>query len=242
MYIDPPYNTGSDDWIYNDRFVSSTDSYRHSKWLSMMERRLLHAKRLLKETGVIIVAIGDDEHHRLRMLLDQVFGEQNFIANAVWQGGGSSLSRFHAGGIDYMLMYGRDVSALSGSGVRWRVPKEGLQDVLDAAAEAWERGGHDADAASRLLAMWWNKNKAKYDPGLGDNVKVDNDGTAVKVGDLSNSLPRPNLKYTVTDPATGTQYEPPPNGWRFREDRMKELINQGRVLFGVRPRLKNASS
>lgn len=83
IYIDPPYNTGNDDWIYNDRFVVATDAYRHSKWLSFMERRLVHAKRLLKPSGVLIVAIGDDEHHRLRMLLDDVMGEQNFIANVV---------------------------------------------------------------------------------------------------------------------------------------------------------------
>lgn len=238
IYIDPPYNTGNDDWIYNDRFVASTDSYRHSKWLSFMERRLLHAKRLLKDTGVVIVAIGDDEHHRLRMLLDQIFGEQNFIANVVWQGGGSSLSRYHAGGIDYMLIYGRDTAALAAAGVKWKVEKEGLEDVLTAAADAWERSGHDSEQASRLLSSWWNRNKSKYDPGLGDNVKVDDTGTAVKVGDLSNSLPRPNLRYPVTDPVTGVVYEPPENGWRFKRELMDEMIASGRVLFGARPRLK----
>lgn len=238
IYIDPPYNTGADDWIYNDRFVASTDAYRHSKWLSFMERRLIHAKRLLKDTGVMIVAIGDDEHHRLRMLLDQVYGEQNFVGNIVWQGGGSSLSRFHAGGIDYMLVYARDMSALADSGVRWKVEKDGLQDVLDAAAEAWERSGHDSEAASRALSSWWNRNKSKYDPGLGDNVKVDSDGTAIKVGDLSNSLPRPNLRYSITDPATGVVYEPPENGWRFSRELMDEMIATNRVLFGARPRLK----
>ena len=237
IYIDPPYNTGADDWIYNDRFVSGSDAYRHSKWLSFMERRLKHAKRLLNDTGVVIVAIGDDEHHRLRMLLDQVFGEHNFIANVVWQGGGSSLSRFHAGGLDYMLIYARDVNNLSQSGVRWRVEKEGLQDVLDAAADAWESSGHVSDDASRLLAKWWNRNKSKYDPGLGDNVKVDSNGRAVKIGDLSNSLPRPNLRYPVTDPATGTVYDPPANGWRFRKELMDEKIAKGLVLFGSRPRL-----
>ncbi|MEV8274321.1 site-specific DNA-methyltransferase [Microbacterium sp. NPDC077184] len=238
IYIDPPYNTGADDWIYNDRFVASTDAYRHSKWLSFMERRLIHAKRLLTDTGVIIVAIGDDEHHRLRMLLDQIYGEQNFVGNIVWQGGGSSLSRFHAGGIDYMLVYARDMSALTDSGVRWKVEKDGLQDVLDAAAEAWEKSEHDSEAASRLLSSWWNRNKSRYDPGLGDNVKVDSDGTAIKVGDLSNSLPRPNLRYSITDPATGVVYEPPENGWRFKRELMDEMIANNRVLFGVRPRLK----
>ena len=238
IYIDPPYNTGSGDWIYNDRYVGDADSYRHSKWLSFMHRRLTLARTLLSKTGVIIVAIGDDEHHRLRMLMDQVFGERNFIANVVWQGGGSSLSRFHGGGIDYMLIYSRELQALTEADVRWKVEKDGLQDVLDAAADAWEKSGHDSADASKRLSAWWNRNKAKYDPGLGDNVKVDDKGEAVKVGDLGNSVFRPNLKYPITDPKTGISYDPPPNGWRFRRDVMDERIKNDGVLFGARPRLK----
>jgi adenine-specific DNA-methyltransferase len=238
IYIDPPYNTGNDGWIYNDRYVDQADRAKSSKWLSFMERRLLIARDLLKPTGVIIAAIGDDEHHRLRMLLDQVFEPENFLVNSVWQGGGSSLSRFHAGGIDYMLVYARDMSALTREGVRWRVEKEGLQDVLDAAASAWEASGHDSEDASRRLSSWWNRNKSKYDPGLGDNVKVDEDGTAVKVGDLGNSLYRPNLRYAITDPLTGTVYDPPDNGWRFSREVMDETVLRGGVLFGARPRLK----
>lgn len=238
IYIDPPYNTGNDGWIYNDRYVDQNDRAKSSKWLSFMERRLLIARDLLKPTGVIIAAIGDDEHHRLRMLLDQVFGSDNFLINAVWQGGGSSLSRFHAGGIDYMLGYAQNLSALTAEGIQWRVEKDGLQDILDAAAEAWEESGHDSDGASRRLSKWWSRNKSKYDPGLGDNVKVDDDGTAIKVGDLGNSLHRPNLKYPISDPVTGAVYDPPDNGWRFKREVMEEMITGGRVLFGTRPRLK----
>ena len=239
IYIDPPYNTGNDGWIYNDRYVDQNDRAKSSKWLSFMERRLLIARDLLKPTGVIIAAIGDDEHHRLRMLLDQVFGSENFLINAVWQGGGSSLSRFHAGGIDYMLGYAQNLAALTAKGVRWRVEKDGLQDVLDAATDAWEESNHDPDYASRRLSKWWNRNKSKYDPGLGDNVKVDADGTAIKVGDLGNSLYRANLKYPVTDPSTGNVYDPPDNGWSFKREVMDEMIADGRVLFGgTRPRLK----
>ncbi|GAA3045002.1 hypothetical protein GCM10010528_25350 [Gordonia defluvii] len=238
IYIDPPYNTGNDGWIYNDRYVDQNDRAKSSKWLSFMERRLLIAQELLKPTGVIIVAIGDDEHHRLRMLLDQVFGSENFLVNAIWQGGGSSLSRFHAGGVDYMLGYARDISALTADGVQWRVEKDGLQDVLDAAAVAWNESGQDAEDASRRLSKWWNRNKSKYDPGLGDNVKVDVDGTAIKVGDLGNSLYRPNLRYPISDPTTGITYEPPANGWRFKREVMDEMIDRDRVLFGSRPRLK----
>lgn len=73
IYIDPPYNTGAKDWTYNNRFVDSNDAYRHSKWLSMMEKRLNLAKRLLKSDGVLIVTIDEKEVHRLGLLIDQLF-------------------------------------------------------------------------------------------------------------------------------------------------------------------------
>lgn len=81
IYIDPPYNTGGKtSWLYNDKFVDKEDGYKHSKWLAFMERRLKLAKKLLKPTGVIIVSIGDDEQHRLRLLMEQVFGAGNHVA------------------------------------------------------------------------------------------------------------------------------------------------------------------
>ena len=78
IYIDPPYNTGNKDFIYNDKFVDADDPYRHSKWLSFMERRLKLARNLLKENGLIFISIGDEEYAQLKMLCDEVFGEQNF--------------------------------------------------------------------------------------------------------------------------------------------------------------------
>ncbi len=81
VYIDPPYNTGGkSSWLYNDNYIDSEDAYKHSKWLAFMERRLLLAKELLKPSGAIMVSIGDDEQHRLRMLMDQVFGTGNHVA------------------------------------------------------------------------------------------------------------------------------------------------------------------
>lgn len=80
IYIDPPYNTGGkSSWLYNDDYVDGEDQYKHSKWLAFMERRLKMAKKLLRDSGVIFVSIDDAEQHRLRMLLDQVFGEDNFV-------------------------------------------------------------------------------------------------------------------------------------------------------------------
>lgn len=85
IYIDPPYNTGNRDFIYNDRFVDKEDSYRHSKWLEFMYRRLQLAKELLAEDGVIFVSIDDNEVFNLGLLMNRVFGESNFLACIAWE-------------------------------------------------------------------------------------------------------------------------------------------------------------
>ena len=84
IYIDPPYNTGNRDFIYNDRFVDKEDTYRHSKWLEFMYRRLTLARDLLAEDGVIFVSIDDNEMLHLGLLMNQVFGENNFVADFIW--------------------------------------------------------------------------------------------------------------------------------------------------------------
>ncbi len=76
LYLDPPYNSGARDWKYNNRYVDNTDTYRHSKWLSMMEKRLRLAKRLLKPSGVLVVTIDEHEVHHLGLLLEDVFRDR----------------------------------------------------------------------------------------------------------------------------------------------------------------------
>ncbi|WGZ32888.1 site-specific DNA-methyltransferase [Xylella fastidiosa subsp. pauca] len=85
IYIDPPYNTGNRDFVYNDCFIDKTHRYRHSLWLEFMYRRLQLAKELLADDGVIFVSIDDNELFRLGMLMDRVFGHDHFIANVIWQ-------------------------------------------------------------------------------------------------------------------------------------------------------------
>ena len=77
IYIDPPYNTGNKDFVYNDRYVDKDDDYRHSKWLSFMYKRLKLAKNLLKQDGALFISIDDNEYARLVMLVDEIFGEKN---------------------------------------------------------------------------------------------------------------------------------------------------------------------
>ena len=81
IYIDPPYNTGNKDFVYNDQYVDSEDSYRHSKWLSFMNKRLKIAKRLLSDRGVIFISIDDNEQAQLKLLCDEVFGSELFLAS-----------------------------------------------------------------------------------------------------------------------------------------------------------------
>ena len=85
IYIDPPYNTGNKDFVYNDSFVDSEDSYRHSKWLSFMSKRLRIAKHLLSDRGVIFISIDDNEQANLKLLCDEVFGEDKFMGDVAWQ-------------------------------------------------------------------------------------------------------------------------------------------------------------
>jgi len=85
IYIDPPYNTGNKDFVYNDHYVDKEDSYRHSKWLSFMSRRLKIAKQLLSDKGVIFISIDDNEQAQLKLLSDEVFGEQNFVGTYFWK-------------------------------------------------------------------------------------------------------------------------------------------------------------
>ena len=79
IYIDPPYNTGNEDFAYNDNYVDNDDGYRHSKWLSFMESRLKIAREILAEDGCIFISIDDHEMANLKLLCDQIFGAKNFI-------------------------------------------------------------------------------------------------------------------------------------------------------------------
>lgn len=85
IYIDPPYNTGNNDFVYNDRYVDKEDSYRHSKWLSFMSKRLSIAKKLLSDSGVIFISIDDNEQAQLKLLCDEVFLPQNFVGTYLWK-------------------------------------------------------------------------------------------------------------------------------------------------------------
>lgn len=109
IYIDPPYNTGARDWKYNNDYVDINDRYRHSKWLSMMSKRLRLAKNLLKEDGIICVTIDDYEIARLAQLLEEIFGESNHLGTVVIRNNpaGRSTVRGFAVAHEYALFFSR---------------------------------------------------------------------------------------------------------------------------------------
>lgn len=84
IYIDPPYNTGNKDFVYNDKFVDKEDGYRHSKWLNFMHIRLVQARQLMKSNALIFISIDGREFAQLKLLCDQVFGENMFIGCFNW--------------------------------------------------------------------------------------------------------------------------------------------------------------
>lgn len=113
IYIDPPYNTGNKDFFYNDSYVDSEDSYRHSKWLSFMSKRLRIAKKLLTENGVIFINIGSDEVAQLVLLCNDVFGENNQVAiiSRVQKKGNGKGTHFSPA-IDYILTFAKNKNLL----------------------------------------------------------------------------------------------------------------------------------
>ena len=114
IYIDPPYNTGNKDFVYNDSFVDKEDGFRHSKWLSFMEKRLTIAKELLSDKGVIFVSIDDNEMAECKLLLEKIYGGGNFVANIIWKSksGGANDSKYIAIDHEYILVFAKSADKL----------------------------------------------------------------------------------------------------------------------------------
>lgn len=151
IYIDPPYNTGNKDFVYNDSFVDAEDSFRHSKWLSFMDRRLRLAKGLLSDKGVIFISIDDNEQAQLKLLCDEVFGRDGFLGNVIWEK--TDSPRMDVKGFytrhDYILVYKRPEFELS------RIPQNEIPKHYNKTDEQGKRyylkplrlmGGHKSDS------------------------------------------------------------------------------------------------
>lgn len=110
IYIDPPYNTGNSSWIYNNNYVEKDDAFRHSKWLSFINKRLRLAKELLKEDGVLVFTIDDYEIATVTLLLNEIFGEENWLNTVVVENNprGRTSNAYFATSHEYYLFYAKD--------------------------------------------------------------------------------------------------------------------------------------
>lgn len=177
IYIDPPYNTGGD-LVYRDDFATSKQEHLwrsgqvneagerlvanteangrfHSDWLSMIYPRLRLAKRLLAQDGVILVSIDDAEQASLRRLMDEVFGEQNFIAQLVWEKGRKNDAKFFSNGHEYVMVYAKSKSHLRERKTTWREEKPGAREIWDEYLRLRELYRADEAAIEKGLSAWF---------------------------------------------------------------------------------------
>lgn len=253
IYIDPPYNTGGD-LVYRDDFSSSTQEFLwrsrqvneageklvsnteangrfHSDWLSMIYPRLRLAKRFLASDGVILVSIDDAEQASLRRLMDEVFGEQNFIAQLVWEKGRKNDAKLFSNGHEYVMVYAKSKSTLRERKTTWREEKPGTREIWDEYLRLREVHGADDSAIERDLSAWFSalprtdpsKKWARYKrvdangPWRDDNISWPGGG---------------GPRYDVIHPVTGLPCKVPERGWIWPDpETMKEKIRLGIVAF-----------
>lgn len=209
IYIDPPYNTGNEGWVYNDNVndpkirkwlgevvgKEGEDLSRHDKWLCMMYPRLRLLQKLLADEGVIFISMDDSEIANLKILCDEIFGSHNYIETVVWQKRTSPDARKKiSNGHEYILIYAKNINAT-----------DELFNLL-----ALE--GEDAD-------------KFKNPDNDPRGPWVSSDFTAQGF--------RPNQMYTITTPSGQKMNPPEGRCWRHLEEVYNELLSEGRLWFGA---------
>jgi adenine-specific DNA-methyltransferase len=255
IYIDPPYNTGND-FIYPDNYAESLQTYLeytgqvdsegrkfgtnteadgrfHSKWLSMMYPRLFLARNLLRQDGFFVVSVDDAEFANLRLLLNEVFGEENHIAVLVFDRNRKNDAKFFSVGHEYMIVAARDKALLTELKTVLRASKEGVDEIREE-FNRLRNAFHDdwkavADGLKEFYATF-----EENDPRLPLTRfnRVDEKGPYRTDGDASwpgGGGPR----YPVPHPVTGNPCKIPSRGWVWPTyERMQEEIQKGYVVFG----------
>ena len=255
IYIDPPYNTGND-FIYADDFMHSqkeeneqmgmydedenrlfkntdTNGRFHSDWCSMIYSRLMLARNLLTDDGVIFISIDDAEVENLRKICDEVLGASNFVACLVYDKNRKNDAKYFSVGHEYMLVYFKNAQYIYEQGIVFRESKEGIDEVKREFLRLRELYNDDWEAVNnglkKLYASWPKGDERKP---LARFTKVDERGPYRDDGNISwpgGGGP----KYDVIHPVTGKPCKCPDAGWRFPSiKRMQEEISAGRVVFG----------
>lgn len=249
IYIDPPYNTGNEGWVYNDNVNDpkilkwlgqvvgreSDDLSRHDKWLCMMYPRLKLLHKLLADDGAIFISIDDNEQANLKLICDEIFGGSNFVTSAIWQKSKKGDSKLVSVIHEYIVVYTKNKNLAIQSGL-WRKKKDGASTVLTKYQELKKVHKNDHDIISKEIAIWYNslpknaieRNHKHYrcsdDRGLyfPDNFAGPNDGR--------DSRPR----YDIIHPITYKPCKKPSTGWRWEEARTLIALSENppRIHFG----------
>lgn len=257
IYIDPPYNTGKD-FIYKDDFSTDADDYLqqsnqthaetgrlvanteangrfHSDWLSMIYPRLKLARNLLRDDGAIFISIDDNEADNLRKVCDEVFGEENFVGQIVWQRSKKGDSKLIAKVHEYILCYVRNKDAVLVNGP-WRRPKEGADQVLEKYSELRASLGSNHEAIRAEMQAWYKKlsaddpRKAHKHYNWSDERGLYFAADFAGPDDGRESRPR----HDIFHPVTGNSCKKPSTGWRWDEAKTKWALAQTppRIHFG----------
>ena len=243
IYIDPPYNTGKEKWVYNDnvsspmiqewlgKVVDREDLTRHDKWLCMMWPRLRLLKDFLTDDGVILISIDDNEGHHLRIAMDEILGEENFVAQIVWEKGRKNDAKFLSTGHEYMLVYARSLARLRELKTVWRETRPGAQELWDKYQELRKKRGDAYKSIENDLRDWF-KDLTKEHPakGLARFRRVDKFGPW---RDRDISWPGGGgPRYDVDHPVTRKPCKVPERGWIYPTvEKMRQMIDLGLVEF-----------
>ena len=240
IYIDPPYNTGNEGWAYNDnvnspmmqdwfgKTVDRDDLTRHDKWCCMMTPRLKLLRELLRQDGAIFVSIDDNEVHHCKVLLDDVFGEDNFVGTICWKNATDNNPTNVAVEHEYVHCYARDRSQLSQA---WSSSTIGSKDRLLRVEESLLSQNSGDDDLRESYRVWLRKNKPYIWP-FQDYKFIDRRG--IYTGSRSVHNPgREGYRYDVIHPSTGKSCQQPLMGYRFPRETMERLLEEDRVIFGT---------
>ena len=248
IYIDPPYNTGKD-FIYRDNFTQAKDEYAeesgqldeegnclfrntdsngrfHSDWCSMIYSRLLLARNLLTEDGVIFISIDNNEVSTLKMICDEIFGKSNFLGCIILQtatdNNPGQINTEH----EYMLCYARRKDRLS----YWFAPNDKANLIQEKYEELKGVYGDDIKRIQDELRLWIKENKDLLQ-GVTHYDNVDMKGV-FHDGDIANTT-FGGYRYEIIHPVTGRPCKIPDKGFRFAEATMREMIANDDIMFGA---------
>ena len=253
IYIDPPYNTGSD-FVYADDFSISAEEYRakngdfddegnrlvknaetrgrfHSDWCSMMYPRLLLARDLLCDNGAVFISIDDNEVDNLRKMLDELFGAENHLSTLVWEKTRKNDSRFFSNGHEYVCVYAKNRAELIERNTYWREDKPGADEIADEYRSLCRKFGDNYDAMERELKQYY-RNLPKDHPAKKYSRYSHIDESGIWRDDNMSWPGGGGPRYEVIHPITGKPCAVPQGGWRFSSpQKMKQAIAEGKVVF-----------